>query len=464
MSDDSRDSSQSSVMDRRNVLSAAATSVMFGLAGCTTQSSSDNSDSGESSTTDDVNTGSVTTTGDNVIKVGQAAPLTGASKVYGLPHTAGHEIAAKQINENGGIEVDGTSYEIDFIVKDSEAKPSVAKNAVTQLLNDQDVDVLISGNIPTAVLSYTDIVQETNTFLLNDGNESIELHFMDYDAMASPYTVIWSENYPNLSRLYPMGTYTVNELGYTDVAFLTPNLSYGKQSEKYISQAVEEAGGNVVDRVQVEYGSSDFTNAITKLQSSGADAIISIVFPNSFFQFLEQAGQQGLRDQSQIITTQAPSEEVAADLVSKDVADGFIGYGMTYPTAKLAVEEGYLAPEPFERRSYVREQFKEQFPDRTFTYIATKAYEGMNLLKHAIESGGGFDNESLINGFEGITYQDIADFTTQYYVPPNGSVSGQTREGKIFDEDNQTYYENSVQRWNQGKKELEDMIRVGDYW
>lgn len=441
----SRDSSSNlSRVNRRQVLGAAGGSLALGLAGC-------------------ISGGGGGSSGD-VIKVGQATPLTGSSKVYGLPHSAGHEIAAKEINDNGGVSVDGSNYEIDYTVKDSEAKPSVARNAATQLIQEQNVDVLITGNIPTAVLAYTDLAKSTDTFLLNDGNESIQIHTMDYEPMFSPYTVIWNENYPNLSRLYPMGSYTVNELGYSDIAFLTPNLAYGKQAEKYISRAVEDAGGTVSERVRVGYGTSDFASAITKLQSADADAIITTVFPNSFFQFLKQAGQQGLRDQSQIITAQAPSEEVAANLVSDDVADGFIGYGMTYPTAKLAVEEGYLAPEPFERRSYVREQFAEQFPDRTFTYIATKAYEGMHLLKHAIESGGGFDNESLISGFEGITYQDISDFTTQYYVPPNGSVSDQTREGEIFDDGHQAYYENSVQRWNSGKKELDGMLRVGDYW
>ena len=481
MPKDSPNSSDSYSMNRRRVLSTAGASLLLGLAGCSTDSGSDgeNGDGGSSGSGSGGSDGSSgsdggdggsgtdggsTSSGDNIIKVGQATPLTGSSRVYGLPHSAGHEIAAKQINENGGIEVDGTSYEVEFIVRDSEATPSVAQNAATQLIQEENVDVLISGNIPTAVLSYTDLVQETETFLLNDGNESIDLHFMDYDPMFSPYTVIWSENYPNLSRLYPMGTYTVNDLEYSNVAFLTPNLAYGKQAEQYISQAVEDAGGTVAARVQVPAGTSDFTNAITRLQSAGADAIIATVFPNSFFQFLEQAGQQGLRDQSQIITAQAPSEEVAANLVSPDVADDFIGYGMTYPTAKLAVEEGILAPEPFERRSYVKEQFSEQFPDRTFTYIATKAYEGMNLLQYAIESGGGFDNDSLITGFEEMTYSDISDFTTQYYVPPNGSVSDQSRTGAIFDEDHQAYYENSVQRWNQGKKEFTDMIRVGDYW
>lgn len=457
MTDDN--GSRNTAVNRRRFLATAGVSAFGALAGCSSGDGSSGDGSGGTKTTPKTTSG-----GTKTLSIGQVCPLTGAGKVYGLPSSAGHKMAVEDINQSGGIEVGGTTYKLSFEALDSQCAPTPAKNAATKLIKDRNVDLMMGGNCPTANLAWMDLIKDSETFLVVDGNESVSLHGMDIEHMFEPFTVIYNQENPNLARHYPMGTFTVNELGFSKVAFLTPELQYGLEVQKYISQAVEEAGGSVEAKVTHKLGASDFSNQITKLKSTDADAIISSTFPNSFFQFLKQAGEKGLRDQKQIITAQAPSESVANQLVSNDVADGFLEFALTPEPAMQAAEAGDLPTAPVERLTDLRDRFKQKYPKRTFNSLASCGYEGMRLVELAIKKGGGVDNASLIDGFSSITWNDVKDFTTQFYVPSKGSVSGSSRQGKIFDSTNQAYYENSMQKWVQGKKKYQQLIHVGPYW
>jgi len=458
MKDDASD--KAAQFNRRTTLKTLGVSAIAGLAGCATETDQESTEADNNEATKTGSSGS----DDNVIRLGYVTPLSGPSRVYGLPHEAGHNIALEEINGNGGVDVGGTSYEFELLSRDGEGDPTVSKNAATELIEDENVDLFIGGNIPTAVRGYIDIIEDTNTFIMFDGNESAELHFIDYEYKISPYVAQYSPNYPDLSRMYPMGTHAVEVFGYEDISFVTPKLSYGFQAEKWMSTAVERAGGNVVDNIQVENGTEDYSSVITQLSSSDPDAILNLLFPFDFFRFLEQAHQRGLKDQTDIFTVEVPTEETANEITSPEVLSNFYEYGLTPRSMQLAVENGKLEPGPYERLVELREKFNEQFPDRAFNYVASMSYEGLNLLKHAIESAGSFENDPLIDAFSNITYPDINDFTTQYYVPAEGSVTGNQREGNLFDEDLQAYMENTVLEWQEGNKQFIELLRVGDYW
>jgi len=438
---------------RRDFLkTAGAASTGLVLAGCS------QNDGGSTAGSPDGETKTLT--------IGQPIPLTGPGSVYGQPTSGGVELAIEDVNSAGGIEADGTTYEIDYLTEDSECAPEAGRNAAQRLVSDDSVDLMFGGNCPSANLAWIDLVTDSETFLVVNGNESIELHSMgnEHDYIYSPFTVINNETFPNLSRMYPFGTYAVNELEYENVAFLTPEIQYGLSTQDTIASAVESAGGTVAGKVTHSFGASDFSNQIAKLKSMNADVVVSSTFPNAFFAFLQQATDAGLREQSRIVSVQSPAESIANRLVDDEVADGFLDFALTYEPAQQAAEAGDVSPGPANRQAEFRSRFEDTYPERTFNALAVSGYESVMLLKTAIEKAGGVDNGSLIDGFGSLTWSDVEEFTMQYYVPPNGSVSGTDREGEIFGGGNQAFYESSLQEWNTGSKEYQDLIRVGPYW
>ena len=87
--------------------------MMFILGACSQGSSGDNGNNGSSES----NNG-----GGDTVKIGVVAPLTGPAALYGEQVEAGAKLAAKLINEEGGI-LGGK--QIELVIEDDQSKPEV---------------------------------------------------------------------------------------------------------------------------------------------------------------------------------------------------------------------------------------------------------------------------------------------------------------------------------------------------
>jgi branched-chain amino acid transport system substrate-binding protein len=78
------------------------------------------------------------------IKIGFNIPLTGNSPKFGDSAKNSGELVKKQINDAGGLDVDGKQYKVDFIYVDNELKPESAVQAAIRLI-EQDRVLAIVG-------------------------------------------------------------------------------------------------------------------------------------------------------------------------------------------------------------------------------------------------------------------------------------------------------------------------------
>jgi len=68
------------------------------------------------------------------ILVGDIHPITGPAAFYGLPESRGIQLAAAQINAQGGVNVGGTSYKLRIVTEDDQASPTVGVAALRKLM------------------------------------------------------------------------------------------------------------------------------------------------------------------------------------------------------------------------------------------------------------------------------------------------------------------------------------------
>ena len=80
------------------------------------------------------------------IKIGVSAPLTGEAATYGEGILGGVQLAAKEINDAGGI--DGKMIEL--VVEDDKCEPTAGVSAMTKLINVDKV-VAVAGPMCSAV-------------------------------------------------------------------------------------------------------------------------------------------------------------------------------------------------------------------------------------------------------------------------------------------------------------------------
>lgn len=79
-----------------------------------------------------------------VIRIGVIAPLSGDTAAdYGIPTVEGARMAAKDLNDAGGLEVDGRNYKVELVIENDQDKAEVAVAVAKKLINQQNVVALV---------------------------------------------------------------------------------------------------------------------------------------------------------------------------------------------------------------------------------------------------------------------------------------------------------------------------------
>ncbi|CAI50875.2 ABC-type transport system periplasmic substrate-binding protein (probable substrate branched-chain amino acids) (plasmid) [Natronomonas pharaonis DSM 2160] len=89
----------------------------------------------------------------DVFRFGAVTSLSGDLRFGGTITERGYDLWEQAVNENGGIEIDGTSYEVEVEYADAQSEPSTGADAAEQMI-DSGVDALFgpySSNVTLAV-------------------------------------------------------------------------------------------------------------------------------------------------------------------------------------------------------------------------------------------------------------------------------------------------------------------------
>jgi branched-chain amino acid transport system substrate-binding protein len=210
------------------------------------------------------------------VQVGMNLAMTGQGAFFGRVMSRGAQLAAAQIGESGGpdIQVSINDHE------SGEVPPSV--NGVRRLITQNSISVLqTSYGAPSEAL--IPIIQQNNVLTFNGGGSSPRQLFQDYLWMTrmlfaydpTPGALQWiSENYPDARRLAVIGTL---ENGVEAMEQLVP---------EYWPEFVE--GGEITITEIHDVGLTDFSEVIARVRASNPDAIFTVSFGNDLGYMVQQ--------------------------------------------------------------------------------------------------------------------------------------------------------------------------------
>lgn len=151
--------------NRRRFLKAAglAGSVgVAGLAGCSGGTGSGGSGSGDGGTTaSGTNPGDAggSSGGNDRFKLGVVTSLSGDLRFGGNVTRRGYELWKRTVNKNGGIEIDGSKYEVQLVYADAKSDPSTGADAASKMISSEKVDAVLgpySSGVTLAVAPIMD--------------------------------------------------------------------------------------------------------------------------------------------------------------------------------------------------------------------------------------------------------------------------------------------------------------------
>lgn len=321
-------------------LCAAAMLVSF--AGCSESGSSDNG-------------------GEATLKIGGIGPVTGGAAVYGQAVKNAAELAADEINEQGGINGVKISFKFEDDVHDAEK----AVNAYNTL-KDWGMQILMGSVTSTPCQAVVEETHKDGMFQLTPSGSAVES--IKYD---NAFRVCFSD--PNQG--FAAAKY-IGENGIASKVAVIYNSSDVYSSgiyEKFAAEAANQPFEIVAAEAFTDDSKTDFSVQIQKAKDGGAD----LVFLPIYYQ------------EASLILAQSKTAGLDAKFFGCDGLDGILAL----ENFDLTLAEGVMLLTPFaadatddKTVSFVN-KYVEKYGE-TPNQFAADAYDAMYIIKAAGEKAG----------------------------------------------------------------------------
>lgn len=226
---------------------------------------------------------------DGVVKIGVLDDMSG---VYADLAGEGSVLAARMAVEDFGGTIEGKPIEV--ISADHQNKADIAANVARQWIDTDRVDVVVDVGNSAAALAVQEVTKDKGKVHLNSTAATTALT----NEKCSPTGVHWTYD------TYALANGTGNALveqGAKKWFFITADYAFGHSLEENTSQAVKEAGGEVVGSVRAPFPNNDFSSYLLQAQGSGADVIAFANTGGDFVNALKQAQEFGITQSGQKI-------------------------------------------------------------------------------------------------------------------------------------------------------------------
>jgi ABC-type branched-subunit amino acid transport system substrate-binding protein len=266
------------------------------------------------------------------IRIGAVGPLTGPAANLGISMKQALEVVAADVNNSGGIVIDGKKRQVEFIFEDSQSRPEVGVSAAQKLLTRDKVDMIFHSLIHSSVaLAAMELAPSYPELLFMSGqNVSIEIA-RKIKENPKKYANVWKMGFNSDAYAYTVFG-TIDELirdgkisaKNKTLAFISEDTDYSKSNVNFTIPLFEKIGWKVLANEYVPLGHADFYPQLAKLRANEPDVIVSIfTSANSGIALVKQLKEQGIKSVHMAIPY--PNYAEFMDVVKQsDFAEGML--------------------------------------------------------------------------------------------------------------------------------------------
>ncbi len=318
------------------------------------------------------------------IKIGVIAPISGDISVVGQSTVNAAQLAVKEVNDAGGLEVAGKKRKVTLFIEDNKDQATAAANAVLKLVNQNNVVAIIGPQASRNAIPAAAAAENAHIPLISPWS-------------TNPDTTAGKEYVFRAAFIDPfqgrvLARFTIEELGATEAAVLYDEASaYNRGIAEIYKQVFEEAGGKIVAYEAYTTGETDFSKQLAAIKDSGAKVLFLPNYYNEVPLQVKQARDMGL--------------EIA-----------FLGsdsWGGLEPEDRSALEGSFFsthyAPDiESEKAQAFIQAYREAYGD-TPDDVAALTYDAFGLLFKAITTQPEVTPDAVRNGlrsigrYEGVT-------------------------------------------------------------
>lgn len=304
------------------------------------------------------------------VRIGVAAPFTGAAAGYGRDAKMGAEMAAAEINAAGGI-LGGR--QIELVYEDDKGTPQGGVAAVQKLMSEHRVQAITGGTNSLVVLAETSVTKN-RILQVNAAAQA--------DAITEQGSKwLFQINNTASANSEAFNGYITGTLKPKTVAYMGENSEFSKALLAGLRKSLDAAGIPLVNVATYDANITDFTSIISKVKASEPELLyVADAYPARSAQLWKQIRQQG----GFPVETQAPGVVQASMLTPAEGAmDGVI-------TGDIFIAEGNTGP----MADFVEAFRKSHQAEPNKVHLVT--YEAVQVIARAMDKAGSADDYDLI--------------------------------------------------------------------
>ncbi len=258
-----------------------------------------------------------------VIKMGAIYSLSGAGSVIGNMQRDAVMFAINQVNERGGVEIDGKKYLLQGVFRDDESKPDVGARRLRELARD-GIKVFQGGTMAHIALAISEASKEEKAFFMASCATSPDFFHKDTKA---PYSLSILGNAISVGR--SGATYAIKEYDPKKLVFFLPDYAFGHQHEEGARQIIKDHPDIDFNVVYSPVGTADLTPYIIQVRDLKPDVVVIGHWGNDAITALKQVHEMGLGKDTKLIFIWIIS--VFATAVEPESIEGMKALTFWYP-------------------------------------------------------------------------------------------------------------------------------------
>jgi branched-chain amino acid transport system substrate-binding protein len=260
------------------------------------------------------------------IKIGVDTPLTGTYAGIGQQVKWGLELAAKQINDGGGI----LGRKVELIYEDEEANPAVATQKAEKLFQVSKVDFL-TGTVNSGSTMAVGQVAERNNKLI-----ATTVSFSDAITGDKCSPNVFRVNAKAGMQSAALAEWLAKEKPNAAVFYLGPDYEMGRSTVAAFKSAAEKKGAKTVGEVFAPLDNKDYSPFFGQVRAARPGVLYTSVAGNDTVRLFSQMAEYGVNRNLQIVGASGTVTSQNLDAIGK-AAEGYVtgvGYSPLIDTAE----------------------------------------------------------------------------------------------------------------------------------
>jgi branched-chain amino acid transport system substrate-binding protein len=358
--------------------------------------------------------------GQQTLRIGELAALTGGIEPYGSHLHNARLLAVEEINARGGVTVGGVRYKLELVPLDA-GPPGEAVKVFERLLSVEKVNLVLDGAYSSVQYALGPVLKAKQAIVI-------------WSAGNDPSTTV---GVPNAFRNHFDGGAPLMKVteGFLRQMGIKRIATYGQTGHSDFKRFVEEylpkvPGFEVVASEWHPFGEKDFFPILTKLKGLKPDAVLVHGFYTDGLTMLKQARELGLFP-GPLWLNQYAAAPLMMDDASRRVFEG---------TYEGLFSSFAVTSEPATKSKRFIQAYVKKFGEKGFGAWAESGYDSVYILAKALEKAGTVEDVSKITAaLHSLTTEEIPELLLPY------------KPGKLFDTDGQAYPKIIIAQWRGGK-------------